>query len=65
MTQNMFNNNFMAIHKNKATLTRNKPAYVRICILDLSKVLMHEFHYDYIKINMATVQDYYSQTLIF
>ena len=49
MTQNMFNNNFMAIHKNKATLTRNKPAYVRICILDLSKVLMHEFHYDYIK----------------
>ena len=49
MSQNMFNNNFMAIHKNKATLTSNKPAYVRICILDLSKVLMHEFHYDYIK----------------
>ena len=49
MSQIMFNNNFMVIHKKKATLTRNKPTYVRICILDLSKVLMHEFHYDYIK----------------
>ena len=27
----------------------NKPAYIGICILELSKVLMFEFHYDYIK----------------
>ena len=26
-------------------LTLNKPAYVGMCILDLSKVLMHEFHF--------------------
>ena len=26
-----------------------KPAYVGICVLDLRKVLMYEFHYDYIK----------------
>ena len=37
------------IHKNKVTLKLNKPAYVGMCILDLSKVLMHEFHYDYNK----------------
>ena len=26
-----------------------KPAHVRMCMLDLSKVLMYKFHYDYIK----------------
>ena len=33
-----------------STLTLNKPAYKGMCILKLSKVLMYEFHYDYIKI---------------
>ena len=37
----------MAIHKNKVTLTLNKAAYVGMRILDLSKALMYEFHYDY------------------
>ena len=31
------------------TLKLSKPGYVEICILGLSKVLMCEFHYDYIK----------------
>ena len=35
--------------KNKVTLTLNKPVYMGMCILELSKVLMYEFHYDYIK----------------
>ena len=39
----------MAIHKSKVTLTLNKPAYVGMCILDLTKVLMYEFCYDDIK----------------
>ena len=45
----IFDNDLVAIRESKATLTSNKPAYVGICILDLSKVLMYEFHYDYIK----------------
>ena len=33
----------------KVTLTLNKPEDVGMCILELRKVLMYEFHYDYIK----------------
>ena len=39
----------LAIQKNKITLRLNKPAYIGMCILDLSKLLMYKFHYDYIK----------------
>ena len=49
MSQKIFDNDLVAIRKNKVTLTLNKPAYVGICILDLSKVLMYEFHYDCVK----------------
>ena len=27
----------------------NKPAYIGMCILELTKVIMYEFHYDYIE----------------
>ena len=27
----------------------NKPSHIGMCILELSKALMYEFHYDYIK----------------
>ena len=37
------------ICKRKATLILSKLAYAPVCILDLSKVLMYKFHYDYIK----------------
>ena len=45
----IFNENLMAVDKIKETLTLNRPAYVRMCILDLSKTLMYDFHYNYIK----------------
>ena len=49
MSHKIFDNDLVAISKNKVTLTLNKPAYIGMCILELSKVLMYEFHYDYIK----------------
>ena len=63
MSHKIFGNDLVAIAKSKAPLMLNKPACVGMCILELSKVLMYEFHYDYIKKNLATTEDYYSQTL--
>ena len=49
MSQKIFDDDLVAIRKNKVTLTLNKPAYVGMCILNLYKVLMYKFHYYYIK----------------
>ena len=53
----MFNENLMASHKVKEMLTLNRPAYVGMCILDLSKMLMYDFHYNYIKKKLTIEQD--------
>ena len=49
MLHKIFDNNLVAICKNKPALKLNKPAYIGMCILELSKVLMYKFYYDYIK----------------
>ena len=49
VSSKIFNDNLVAVHKIKETLTLNRPAYVGMCILDLSKTLMYDFHYNYIK----------------
>ena len=49
MSHKIFANNLVAMRKSKLTLKLNKPAYTRMLILELSKVLMYEFHCDYIK----------------
>lgn len=45
----VFNEDLTAVHCLQAELTLSKPIYIGMCILDLSKVLMYEFHYEYIK----------------
>ena len=48
VSQKIFNKN-LAIHEIKPVITLDKPVYVGFSILDLSKLLKHEFHYNYIK----------------
>ena len=45
----IFNEDLVAVHKIKETLTLDRPAYVGMGILDLSKTLMYDFHYNYVK----------------
>ena len=45
----IINENLVAVHKIKEVISLNKPAYVGMCILDLSKTLMYNFHYNIIK----------------
>ena len=48
VSQKTFNKNFVGVHSSKKVLTLNKPIYIGFCILELSKLLMYQFHYDYV-----------------
>ena len=50
VSSKIFNENLVAVHKIKEVLTLDRSAYVGICILDLFKRLMYDFHYNYIKL---------------
>ncbi|CAG2208280.1 unnamed protein product [Mytilus edulis] len=45
----IFNDDLVAVHMLKQRLYLNRPIYVGFTILDLSKTLMYDFHYNYIK----------------
>ena len=45
----IFSKDLVAVHLRKTKLTFNKPIYVGMSILDVSKTLMYDFHYGYMK----------------
>ena len=49
VSHKIFVNNLVVIRQNKVALKLNKPAYIGMRILESSKILIYEFHYDYIK----------------
>ena len=49
VTHKIVDKNFAAIHEMKSILTLNKPIYVGFTVLELSKWLMYDFHYNFIK----------------
>ena len=48
-TTKQFSENLLAIEMKKTKVKMNKPVYLGMSILDISKTLMYEFWYDYIK----------------
>ena len=49
----IFSENLVSVHMKKTSLTMNKPVYLGMCILELSKIIMFDFHYNYIKSKYA------------
>ena len=48
-TTKYFSENLLAIEMKKTKVKMNKPMYIGLSILSISKTLMYEFWYDYIK----------------
>ena len=63
ISQKLFENDLVTIHKNKATLNLNKTAYIWMCILEYMNECMNSIMIT-LKINMVTTQNSYSQTQI-
>ena len=51
VTHKLFNKDYAAIHEIKPVLLLKKPIYVGFTVLDLSKWMMYDFHYNLIKNN--------------
>ena len=48
ISHKIFHENLVAVHSKQTKLLLNKPSYVGMCILELSKLVMYNFHYNYI-----------------
>ncbi|XP_011698162.1 PREDICTED: uncharacterized protein LOC105456083, partial [Wasmannia auropunctata] len=46
-SRSVFSENLVAVEMRKLEVKFNKPIYVGMCILDISKTCLYEFHHDY------------------
>jgi len=46
----IFSEDLIAVHMKKTELVFNKPVYLGMAILDISKTRMYDFHYNYMKV---------------
>ena len=54
----IFDEFLIAIKMKKTALHFNKPVYIGMSILDLSKTLMYDFHYEYAKKKMEKFESF-------
>lgn len=45
----IFNEDLVAVNLRKSNIVLNEPIYAGFCILDLAKLFMFQFHYDFVK----------------
>ena len=58
----LFGENLMGCEMGRAKIVMKKPVYLGQTILDLSKIVMYEFHYDYMKPKFKDFQLCYMDT---
>ena len=62
INQDMFGKNLVAIHEEKEVLKLSKPIYVGCTVLELSKLAMYEFYYNFLKQKCENVKLVYRDT---
>ena len=62
ISHKIFNENLVGVNTKKERIKLDKPSYVGMCILDLSKPLMYDFHYNYIRKKYTDCQLLFTDT---
>ena len=62
INHNIYGKKFVVIHERKQLLTLNKPIYVGCVVLELSKLAMYEFYYDFLIQKCENVKLLYMNT---
>ena len=57
-TTKFFMRNILATEIRKTQILMNKPLYLGLSILDLSKTVMYEFWHDYVKSKLVKMQNF-------
>ncbi len=60
----IFDENLIAVHMRMKKLYYNLPIYLGMCILDLSKTLMYDFHYNFFGFSHYFTTSWFKLTLL-